>query len=140
MHALPTENLEQEANKFAAEFLMPQREVKPFLTELSLPKLASLKPHWKVAMSALLKRACDLETLTERQRSYLWAQMGAHGYRTHEPVPLPQEEPTLVKEIIELHTGELGFSMKELAALMMMDEDEVRSEYAIPKNRLRLVG
>jgi len=140
MHALPTEDIEQQANEFAAEFLMPTREIKPFLTEMTLPKLASLKPHWKVSMNALLKRACDLETITERQRSYLWAQMGAHGYRTHEPVPLPQEEPTLVKEIIDLHTGELGFSLKELAVLMMMEEDEVRSEYAVSKNRLKLVG
>jgi hypothetical protein len=66
-------------------------------------------------------------------------QMGAHGYRTHEPNPLPQEEPTLVKEIVDLHTGQLGFSMRELAELMMMTEDEVRSEFAIPKNRLKRV-
>lgn len=140
MHAIPTENIEQEANRFAAEFLMPQRDIKPFLSDLSLAKLAALKPHWKVAMSALLKRASDLDTITERQKSYLWMQMGAHGYRTHEPVPLPQEEPTLVKEILDLHTGELGFSMKELAALMLVDEAEVRSEYAISKSRLQLVS
>jgi Zn-dependent peptidase ImmA (M78 family)/transcriptional regulator with XRE-family HTH domain len=139
MHSLPTDNIEQEANEFAAEFLMPTREIKPYLNDLSLPRLAALKSYWKVSMNGLLKRACDLGTITERQRSYLWMQMGAHGYRTHEPNPLPQEEPTLVKEIVDLHTGQLGFSMRELAELMMMTEDEVRSEFAIPKNRLKRV-
>jgi Zn-dependent peptidase ImmA (M78 family)/DNA-binding XRE family transcriptional regulator len=139
MHAVPTENLEQEANQFAAEFLMPARDIRPYLTELSLPKLAAMKPFWRVSMNALLKRACDLGTITERQRSYLWMQMGAHGYRTNEPVPLPSEEPSLVREIVNLHTGELGFSLRELAHLMLMTEDEVRSEYALPKNRLKRV-
>jgi len=139
MHSLPTENIEQEANEFAAEFLMPERDIKPYLAELSLPKLAALKPHWKVSMNALLKRACDLGTITERQRSYLWMQMGAHGYRTHEPVPLPQEDPTLVKEIVDLHTSQLGFTLRELAELMLMNEDEARIEFAIPKTRLRRI-
>jgi Zn-dependent peptidase ImmA (M78 family)/transcriptional regulator with XRE-family HTH domain len=139
MHSLPTENIEQEANTFAAEFLMPSREIRPYLTDLSLPKLAAMKPYWKVSMNALLKRACDLGTITERQRSYLWMQMGAHGYRTHEPVPLPQEEPSLVREIVEFHTKELGFSMGELAQLMLMNEDEVRSEFTVSKNTLRRV-
>jgi Zn-dependent peptidase ImmA (M78 family)/transcriptional regulator with XRE-family HTH domain len=139
MHHIPTENIEREANEFAAEFLMPAKEIKPYLSDLSLAKLASLKPHWKVSMNALLKRACDLATITERQRSYLWTQMGSLGYRTNEPIPLPQEEPALVKEILEVHQTQLGFSYRELAELMFMDEQEMKAEYAVPKTRLRLI-
>lgn len=139
MHHLPTGNIEQEANDFAAELLMPAKQIKPYLSDLSLAKLASLKPHWKVSMNALLKRACDLGTITERQRSYFWTQMGMHGYRTHEPIPLPQEEPTLVKEILDLHTGQLGFSMREISDLMLMDEHEMKAEYTMPKTGLRRI-
>jgi Zn-dependent peptidase ImmA (M78 family)/transcriptional regulator with XRE-family HTH domain len=139
MHHLPTERMELEANQFAAELLMPEREIGPYLFDLTLPKLASLKPYWRVSMNALLKRACELRTITERQRSYLWMQMGAHGYRTHEPVPLPHEEPTLIKEIVDLHLNQLGFSLSELSDLMLMEEPETRSEYATDKTRLRRI-
>ena len=139
MHHIPTESIEDEANQFAAEFLMPARDIKPHLTDLTLAKLATLKPYWKVSMNALLKRACDLGTITERQRSYLWTQMGMHGYRTHEPVVLPQEEPTIVKEILDLHMGQLGYGSADIASLMLMDEQEMRSEYTVPKTRLRRI-
>ena len=140
MHQIPTEDIEQEANEFAAELLMPAKEIGPQLTELSLPKLASMKPYWKVSMAALLKRACDLKTITPRQRSYLWMQMGAHGYRKHEPVPLPQEDPTLVREIVDLHTSQLGFSISELSDMMLMKPPEVRQEFTLPKTGPRRVA
>jgi hypothetical protein len=60
MHRFPTDRMEKEADEFAAEFLMPAREIKPHLANVTLPKLASLKPYWRVAMSALLRRASDL--------------------------------------------------------------------------------
>ena len=86
-----------------------------------------------------LKRACELKTITDRQRSYLWTQMGMNGYRTNEPIPLPQEEPSLVKEILSLHTEHLGFTARELSHLMMMEEAEMKSEFAAPKTRLRRI-
>jgi Zn-dependent peptidase ImmA (M78 family)/transcriptional regulator with XRE-family HTH domain len=140
MHQLPNEDIEREADHFASEFLMPKNLIRPYLEDLSLAKLASLKPHWKVSMAALLKRASDLGTITSRQKSYLWAQMGAHGYRTEEPITLPPEEPTLVRELIDLHRGELGYSERQISELLILHEHEARSEYLRSNARLRIVG
>ena len=88
MHQIPSENIELEADIFASEFLMPALSIKPYLADLTLAKLAALKTHWKVSMASILKRASDLGVISDRQKTYLWTQMGAHGYRTNEPVQL----------------------------------------------------
>lgn len=53
----PTENMETEATAFAAEFLMPESEIRPELRRLDLGKLLELKREWGVSMQALLERA-----------------------------------------------------------------------------------
>ena len=143
MHRFPTEGMEREADEFAAEFLMPAREIMPSLADITLPKLASLKPYWRVAMSALLRRASDLGTITPRTKQYLWTQMGSRGYRTHEPVHIPPEHPTLLAELLEFHQQQLGHGARDLASLMRMRESDVLQDYlrngASTGNQLRAV-
>src|ERR1700694_3315301 len=129
MHRFPTDRMEREADEFAAEFLLPAREVKVQLRGVTLPKLAALKPHWRVAMSALLRRASDLGTITPRTKQYLWMQMGMKGYRTHEPVEIPPEEPTLLKELLDFHQSNLGHGPLDLAQIMCVIPSELFSEY-----------
>jgi Zn-dependent peptidase ImmA (M78 family) len=129
MHRFPTENMEKEADQFAAEFLMPADQIKPHLHGITLAKLASMKPYWRVAMSALLRRATDLGTITPRTKQYLWMQMGMHGYRKHEPVEIPSEEPTLLKELLDFHREQLGHDSQELAKIMRVKESELMEEY-----------
>ncbi|MFX5225882.1 ImmA/IrrE family metallo-endopeptidase, partial [Acinetobacter baumannii] len=58
MHKLPSENMEDEANRFASALLMPSKDIRPYLTgKITLEKLATLKLVWKVSMNALLKTA-----------------------------------------------------------------------------------
>ena len=117
--------MEKQADEFAAEFLMPSREIKPYLSDISLAKLAGLKPYWRVAMSALLRRASDLGTIAPRKRQYLWTQMGMRGYRKYEPVAIPPEEPTLLKELLDLHREQLKHGPTELAKIMYITESEL---------------
>jgi len=139
MHQLPTDDMEREADRFAAEFLMPESSVRPDLMDVSLPRLAVLKPKWKVSMAALLKRAGDLEMITPRTKNYLWFRMGSLGYRLQEPVSIPNEEPRLLREIIELHRTDLGYSVENLAKLLVCSEDEVKADFLQPQTALRLV-
>ncbi len=122
MHRFPTETMEREADLFAAEFLMPEREIRPQLMGLSLVKLANLKPYWRVSMNALLYRASDVDAINPRTRSYLWMQMGKHGYRTHEPVTIASEEATSLKELVRLHTSDLGYSSEEVMKIMHLEK------------------
>ena len=138
MHAVPHDgDMEREADVFAAEFLMPAAEIKPQLHNLTLQRLAQLKSVWRVAMQALLKRAVDLGTVTARQKSYLWMQMGKMGIRIVEPIPIQPEKPSLLSAIVNAHLVELGYTPEELADLVLCSKDEVHSD--LLGNKLQLV-
>jgi len=140
MHQLPTDDMEREADRFAAEFLMPAELVAGQLSEVSLPKLAALKPYWKVSMAALLYRAAALGTISERTKNYLWFRMGQAGYKTKEPGQIPSEFPTLLAELIDLHRSGLGYSITDLARLLITTEDEVRESFLPQGSGLRLLS
>jgi len=77
----PDDPLEKEADRFASEFLMPSRDIKPYLSNLSMEKLANLKLHWRTSMQSILEKAYTLGTINERQRRNFWMKMGKKGYR-----------------------------------------------------------
>lgn len=112
-----SELIEDEANQFASEFLMPSEDIKNQFFKLNLEKLANLKRFWKVSMQALLKRAEHLGKITERYSRYLWMQMGKFGYRTTEPIEIEREKPTLLQEIIRVHLDELDYTLDEVSNL-----------------------
>jgi Zn-dependent peptidase ImmA (M78 family) len=142
MHTLPTSEQESEADRFAAEFLMPAAEIRSELTSLTLPKLAQLKERWKVSMQALIRRAYQLDVITQRQQRSFFMRFSQMGYRKQEPFPVPQEEPQLLQRILEVHRTEHGYSGAELAKSALMSEEEFRSAYVPSEapSRLRLVN
>lgn len=139
MHEYCTPTMEEEANEFAAEFLMPAQDIRAELTGLSIEKLANLKMRWKTSMQSILMRAATLNKIQERNKQYLWMQMGKAGYRTHEPIEIEYEKPTLYKEIIESHIDELNYSIEELSELLSIYKDELEQIYFDLKPTLRLV-
>jgi Zn-dependent peptidase ImmA (M78 family) len=121
MHSIvPNANMEKEADRFAAEFLMPAQEIGPQLVNLTLHRAAQLKRYWRVSMAAIIYRASSLAKITENQARYLRIQMGTAGLRTREPVELdvPVERPRLQRELIELHLKDLGYSASELCMML----------------------
>jgi Zn-dependent peptidase ImmA (M78 family)/DNA-binding XRE family transcriptional regulator len=141
MHQIPTNDMEREADKFAAELLMPKVEIAPYLSNVSIAKLASLKPHWKVSMAALLMRAGDLKKVTQRQKEYLWTEMGKRGYRLKEPIDIAIEQPRTIYDMVETHLNQLGYSVAELSNLMHSKEDSFRLRYLDEKvSHLRAVN
>jgi Zn-dependent peptidase ImmA (M78 family) len=124
-------NMENQADEFASEFLMPESDIRPYLKDLSLEKLATLKQYWKVSMAALLKRASDLGEITPRQARTLWTQMSKAGYRLREPVEidLPKESPSLLGEILMTYIVDMRYTTKELAELLCLSEKEMRDIY-----------
>lgn len=140
MHQLPTGDMEREADRFASEFLMPEASIAGQLADITLPRLAALKPYWKTSMAALLKRAGDLGVITERNKNYLWFRMGQLGYKSSEPVSIPLESPALLAEMIELHRGELGYSVSDLARLLIATEEEIMMEFVPQRPGPRLIS
>lgn len=142
MHGTPRPAMEDEANQFAAEFLMPAKEIRPQLRSLSLQKLASLKLFWKTSMAAILKHASRLKQISADQATRLWKQLSARGFRKHEPLEmdLPLEQPTLLQELVALHLNELGHSPEDIAKLVSLNAREVAAIYLGRSTGLRLVS
>jgi Zn-dependent peptidase ImmA (M78 family) len=128
MHRFPTAMMEDEANEFAAAFLMPAADIRPSFRgrRITLELLASLKPEWRVAMQALLMRAFSLGCLTRNQSRYLWQQIGSRGWRTREPAELdfPHEPLSVLPTILKAQLTDLGFTKSELSTMTRVNESE----------------
>jgi Zn-dependent peptidase ImmA (M78 family)/transcriptional regulator with XRE-family HTH domain len=144
MHWAPSPNQEREADQFAAEFLMPAREIRHELNPLTLPKLAALKQRWKVSMQALIQRAYQLGVISDRQRRSFFMRFGQLGYRKSEPVDVPPERPALLSQVMQVHQRDHGYSVAELSEAANMLEDEFRTRYLMEptpgRSRLRVVS
>jgi Zn-dependent peptidase ImmA (M78 family)/DNA-binding XRE family transcriptional regulator len=127
--ALPGADYEAEADEFAAELLMPRDEIRPFLRGLTVEKLAHLKAHWRTSMASLLRRAGDLEAISESQSAKLWSVMSHLGFKRSEPVDVPQEEPTLARNLVAFHMKRLGYSAKEMSLMLPWSEEEFARTY-----------
>ena len=126
-------DITSEANAFAAEFLMPAREIKKdFDAGITIPLLAALKKKWKVSMIALLHRADDMGYLTPNQKRYLLQQFNQLNIRRREPVELdvPLEQPKLMQRWIAQYRLKTKVSTMEMAALLCLNTDEFLELYS----------
>ena len=121
-----SETVEQEANRFAAEFMMPGEVIKPQLRHVTLGRLVDLKREWGISMQALIERANDLGLLAGNQRSNMYKSLSARGWRTLEPVSeeLPKETPSLPRDIGDALFAK-GLSAKEIAMLAGFEPDAI---------------
>lgn len=120
---------EKEVFSFAAEFLMPEQEIRPQLTKLNLAILLNLKKYWKTSMQAIIYRAKDLGVLSENQIKYLWMQVGAEGYKKKEPLVFQSEQPVVLGQIIDAYINDLAYSQQEIAALIDFHLDDFLEIY-----------
>jgi len=121
----PSPELEKEAFAFGAEFLMPEVEIRSDLrTPVSLTLAARLKPKWGVSIQALIRRAYDLNVISERQYRYLFMQLSSKGWRTTEPIPIVPEKPRLLRKMAEVLYGP-SLPIDRIAAAVDMLPGEV---------------
>ncbi len=144
MHKLPSEAMEQEANRFASELLLPSEEIRHQLHNVRLSHLATLKSIWKVSMGAILERAKQLGTVTPSQYRYMRIKFGRLQYNTREPAELdfPLEKPSLLAELIQTHIKQLKFSLEDLAKLLNLLPNECAELYVpeFSSSGLRLIA
>jgi Zn-dependent peptidase ImmA (M78 family)/transcriptional regulator with XRE-family HTH domain len=96
--------IEDQAHRFAAEFLMPETAIADQLPGTAdWAHLAELKTTWGVSMAALLYRARTLKKMRESTYRNAMSTMSARGWRRHEPGPAtPLERPTMLTRAVEL--------------------------------------
>jgi Zn-dependent peptidase ImmA (M78 family)/DNA-binding XRE family transcriptional regulator len=139
LHGVPSddEKMEEEAHRFAAAFLMPAAEIRPYLTTPKLSAFARVKAFWKVSIKALIKRAHDLKLITDNQYRWLNVQY-SKSFRAGEPNSIPLESPSRLRVMVEYHLTNLGYNLTELARLLSVHVEDLERAYA-PHPGLRLV-
>ena len=101
-----TREIEEEAYKFAAELLLPEVVLRSEITTpVTLTSLSKLKPIWGVSIQMLIRRAFELDIITERQYKYLFKQLTEHGWRVQEPITLQVEKPRALRQMAEIVYG-----------------------------------
>ncbi len=114
--------MEDEANRFAQELLLPERPMREVLSPtFSLTNAARLKLRWGASIQLLVRRARDLGIITDRRYRYLCEQTGALGWRKREPANLdiPVEQPRVFRKMVEL-TYDPVHGLRKLAAAMRL--------------------
>jgi Zn-dependent peptidase ImmA (M78 family)/transcriptional regulator with XRE-family HTH domain len=142
MHAVPMTDVEPEADRFAAELLMPAAEIRAeFRRPITLQSLAALKPRWKVSMKALAYRAQSLGILSQYQAARLFQQMAQMGWSKGEPLPIPDEQPTVIRDVIAVHQTQHNFNTRDLCEMARCNEGYFRFQYLPEEQRgLRLAN
>jgi Zn-dependent peptidase ImmA (M78 family)/transcriptional regulator with XRE-family HTH domain len=127
---------ERDAHAFAAEFLMPATAIAAELpTRLSWPRYIELKARCGVSIAALLRRARDLEVITQYAYERAMVQISKKGWRTREPAAVPVEDPTLLQRALALMADTAGLDDLAVAARLRLHTDQVAellSDVVIP--------
>ena len=126
-------DVSREANVFAAEFLMPAKDIiHDFKGGVTIPILGELKRKWKVSMIALLYRADHLGLITPNQKRYLIQQFNQLKLRRREPMELdiPKEQPKLIKRWIAEYRTKAKLGTVEMASLFFLNIDEFMELYS----------
>jgi Zn-dependent peptidase ImmA (M78 family)/transcriptional regulator with XRE-family HTH domain len=126
MHQIPKPEMEDEANLFAASFLMPEDDIRHNFYDMSLEKLMLLKMHWKTSMQAILRRGRDLHRVSERGYRYYQINISKRGWRAKEPCEIDGtiEVPSVLNSLVSSHMAELGYSSDELGSLFGLSPGE----------------
>jgi Zn-dependent peptidase ImmA (M78 family)/transcriptional regulator with XRE-family HTH domain len=139
MHTCASDTMEDEANRFAAEFLMPGACIAPDLTNLTLKSAAAMKPYWRVSMWALIHRAHALNKIGENEYRSLCRRMSQLGYRRSEPCPISPEPSVHVNNILNAYQSTNGYGMDEMSRLSFVHRSDFEDRY-VTKPGLRLVS
>lgn len=138
--------MEEEANNFAAAFLLPKES---FLEDVmqypnKLEFYVELKKKWKVSISAMIIRAFKLNAITHNQYQYLMKQLSKKEWRVKEPLDdlIVTPKPILLKRAIDmLITNDIMNETEIVNELsnygMALNADDIEMLLSLDKGTLR---
>lgn len=137
--ATPSLEAEDEANRFAAEFLMPTVEIRPILKTggLSLGRLADLKVAWGVSMQAIFERAYRLGLASSDERRRFYQTLNARRWKKVEPYSehIPDERPRFARHLVDALLDR-GLSQADVAEMAGLTDFHGSPLLAGPENGL----
>lgn len=94
--------LERQANRFAAAFLLPRDSFLPECpSRLNWEHFYELKRRWRVSVQALVRRAFDLGKISEATYRRAFVQLNARNERMHERFEPEPEAPTMIASALK---------------------------------------
>ncbi|ELC8464947.1 helix-turn-helix domain-containing protein [Clostridium perfringens] len=126
---LGEKSIEMDADFFASEFLYPRDE---FIKEiqnspLNFELFIRLKEKWKISIQAIIRKCKDFNLISEEKYIYFQKRISYNGWRKKEPLDerIIEEEPRLLKDIIELLNDNNVLSKKTLLREIDLDKEEL---------------
>lgn len=116
---------EQEANRFAAEFLMPKSDIINDLQYLTYKRLGMLKLYWQVSKRALVYRAKALGCISDVKYKTLMIELSRNGERTNESIEVEIDDPKIFKKLFEVHKSEFHYSNEDLSKALLVSENYI---------------
>jgi Zn-dependent peptidase ImmA (M78 family) len=119
--------IEQQAHRFAGAFLLPARTFSQEALFPTLDRFRSLKAKQRVSIALMVKRASDLNFLSEEQERRMWMAYARRGWRGHEPLDgeLEPEQPRLFRKAFELLFEEGRLTLDELAQELPLARNDI---------------
>lgn len=97
-----SKNAEREADKFAANFLMPPDDVQSRMpARPSVETILKAKKRWGVSALALATQAHQLGLISKYTYTGLCIELSKRGYRSGEPIGIPFEKSITWRKIFE---------------------------------------
>lgn len=96
--------IEDQAHRFAGEFLLPQETFAGDYFAPSLDSFATLQAKWKVSIAFMINRFSALGLITPEQRTSLYRNRSRRGWSTREPFDdeMEAENPRLLRRSFEM--------------------------------------
>ena len=118
-------NLEREADRFAAAFLLPRETFEPECpTRLVWPHFRELKERWGVSLAALLRRAHDLGKLSDASYRRGFVHLNRTGERFREKGEPELEQPTVLRTALDVMEDE-GATLPEVASALGLSSTQL---------------
>lgn len=130
--------IEDQAHLYAGAFLLPAKTFTQDLYCIALDTLKALSPKWKVSIAAMIKRATNLELISEEKAHRLWIQISKLGYRKKEPLDseLPIEEPRILLRSMELYLNTSGLKPSQILFDLALAANDVQTLCGLPESLL----
>lgn len=128
--------MEDQAFRFGAAFLLPERSFLNDLYSISLESFRVLKAKWKVSIGMMIKRVDDLGIVKEETTRRLWINYSRRGWRQREPLDdeLPIEEPSLLRQACELIVRERLQNHEQLVEASAMSRKDMAQFAGLPED------
>lgn len=119
--------IEEEANAFASEMLMPANSVLEYrIVTPTIGNLIQMKQIWNVSLKALIYRLNKLDIITEWTYRLLMVELNKRGYNTSEPLSIERETSIILKKVFDI-LKEDNITLHDVAQCLNLSTLEVNS-------------